>query len=187
MDKDKQNLYVFGYGISILVPFILFYRHISHHHLTHLDKGWRFAIFLGLFIAILVLLTKIKDLKPYFNSWILAAQAGVVCALWQGGTIHYITFFFLATAIIFMTYTLVDVEKLRPVYDGWMWVAHKINWVITTLVLGIMYFGVFSPVGIFFKIKGTDHLDRAIDKEAPSYWLERPKKEFNPEQCTKQF
>lgn len=187
MDKDKQNLYVFGYGISLLIPFILLFRHLAHHQLSHIDKGLRITGFLIVFVILLWLLTRIKDLKPICNAWILGVQAAVLTLLWQGGEIHFLTFFFMAGAIIFMIYTLIDVDQLKPVYDGWMWVAHKINMVITTLVLGIMYFGVFTPVALFFRATGKDHLDRAIDQEAASYWIKRPDKEFKPEQYTKQF
>lgn len=187
MDKEKQNLYVFGYGISLIVPYILMFRYLSHHQWAHIDKGWRFLGFLAVFVVILWVLTRIKDLKPLYNAWILAVQAGILSFLWQDGNIHYISFFLMAGAIIFMLYSVVDIEQLRPVYNGWMWVAHKINLVITTLVLGIMYYGVFTPVALFFRMAGKDHLDRAIDREAPSYWIRRPQKEFKPEQYTKQF
>ena len=187
MDKEKQNLYVFGYGLGLIIPYILIFRFLSHHQWTHIAKGWRVCGFLVVFVAILWLLTRIKGLKPICNSWILAVQAGILSYLWQGGSIHFISFFLMAGAIIFMLYSVVDVEQLRPVYDGWMWVAHKINLVLTTLVLGIMYYGVFTPVALYFRVSGKDQLDRAIDREAPSYWIRRPKKEFKPEQYTKQF
>ncbi len=187
MDKDKPNLYVFGYGISLIIPYILIYRHLSHHQLAHIDKGMRILIFLVLFVAVLWLLTKIKDAKPLYNCWILAVQAAVLSVLWQGGNIHFLVFFLMAGAIIFMLYSVIDVEQLRPVYDGWMWVAHKINLVLTTIVLGLMYYGVFTPVALFFRAVGKDHLDQRIDSGAESYWIRRPEKEFNPEQYTKQF
>ncbi|MBZ0165600.1 MAG: hypothetical protein K8I00_02255 [Candidatus Omnitrophica bacterium] len=187
MNKDKQNLYVFGYGISLIIPFILLFRRVSPVHFSHVNKGWRILAFLVLFALLLWVLTRIKDLKPVCNIWILAVQAAVLSVLWEGGGIHFVSFFLMAGAIIFFIYTLIDVEQLRPVYDGWMWMAQKINLVMTTLVLGIMYYGVFTPVALFFRAVGKDHLEQGIDSQAESYWIQRPKKKFNPEQYTKQF
>jgi hypothetical protein len=62
---------------------------------------------------------------------------------------------------------------LRPVYTGWMIVAFPIGWTVSKIALGLMFFLVFLPVGLVFRMTGRDvlHLKR---RAGGSYWLAKP-------------
>lgn len=62
---------------------------------------------------------------------------------------------------------------LRPVYIGWMKFAFVLGWVNTRLLLGIFFYLVLTPIGLFLRITGKDLLDRRIDRSAKSYWIKR--------------
>ena len=62
---------------------------------------------------------------------------------------------------------------VRPIYRGWMAVALPIGFVIGNVILAITYFGIFTPLGIFFRLIGRDALDRRFAQSLPSYWVER--------------
>ena len=68
-----------------------------------------------------------------------------------------------------------------------MKVAHFIGDTITAILMMIMFYLVFTPIGIFLRLTGKDLLDRKIDKTIQSYWKLREKTPFDKERCTKQF
>lgn len=61
----------------------------------------------------------------------------------------------------------------RPIYLGWTLASYPIGWVISHLVLAIVYYGVVTPVGIALRLSGRDALRRRPDPGASTYWLER--------------
>ena len=69
--------------------------------------------------------------------------------------------------------SLLSTKAVKPIYLLWMAVAFPIGWVISHLILGLLYFLLFTPIALVFKLMGRDVLDRVIDREAESYWIER--------------
>lgn len=62
---------------------------------------------------------------------------------------------------------------LRPLYVLWMSIAVLLGFIMTRIILGAIFFLIFSPVGLFFRLIRKDHLDEAIDPDADSYWKKR--------------
>ena len=63
-------------------------------------------------------------------------------------------------------------EAVRLVYLVWMGLAFPIGWVMTHLVLVVVYFGVFTPMAMAFRLVGRDALDRKGGPRTGSYWSE---------------
>lgn len=68
---------------------------------------------------------------------------------------------------------LVSTAAVRPVFVGMMVLSAPIGYVVSTLVLGLVYYGLFTPVALFFKLTGRDKLRLKLDPNAKSYWVER--------------
>lgn len=62
---------------------------------------------------------------------------------------------------------------LRPIYVGLSAVALPIGVVMSYLVLGLVYFGILTPLGLYFRLIGRDPLNRRFDPQAASYWSPR--------------
>jgi uncharacterized membrane protein len=90
-------------------------------------------------------------------------------------------------SVVFITVTTLHWPSLRPGYRGWMKVAHLIGSVVTTLILSVVFFLLFAPIGIFFRLIGKDFLERKIDRKALSYWHQRPSMAFQKERYEQQF
>ncbi len=92
----------------------------------------------------------------------------------------------LVLAVGFAAVTFRNIEYLKPVYKHWMRAAHAIGQVITTVLLSVIFYLVFAPVGIILRMLRKDLLDRSLESSAVTYWK---KKEEAPEKerYTKQF
>ena len=66
-------------------------------------------------------------------------------------------------------WSLVHPDSLYWVYLSWMKFGHVAGWVNTRIILGIMFFAVFFPVGLVMRLLGNDPMRRTIDSSATSY------------------
>jgi len=62
---------------------------------------------------------------------------------------------------------------LRPVFVGWMILAFPIGWTISHLLLGLLYFGVFTSLGLLLRIMGKDSLRLQRPGHSGSCWQDR--------------
>lgn len=70
---------------------------------------------------------------------------------------------------VFAAWGLIAPQSLRTVYRGWMRVGLAIGKVTTPLLLGLVFFLIFTPVAAFMRLIGRDTLTRRTDAEAASY------------------
>ena len=75
---------------------------------------------------------------------------------------------------------------LKFIYLPWMTVATIIGWVMTRVILKMLYYLILTPIGIAMKLFGKDILDEKINKDKPSYWVPRDKTILK-EQFERQF
>jgi hypothetical protein len=62
---------------------------------------------------------------------------------------------------------------LKPVFVGLSMLTIPIGLVVGELILGLIYFGLFLPMAIVFRIAGRDALQRQAPKEVSSFWQKR--------------
>ena len=62
---------------------------------------------------------------------------------------------------------------LRPLYVGMMAVSFPIGLVMSHVVVGIVFFGVVTPIALVFRLRGHDPLQRKFDRSATTYWTRR--------------
>jgi hypothetical protein len=79
--------------------------------------------------------------------------------LWVGATIFAIAY-----------YAVPAIQ--RSSFRAWMTITYPIGWTVSHLVLGIFYFLIFTPIGLFMRLIGHDPMRRRLDRTAPSYWIE---------------
>jgi Saxitoxin biosynthesis operon protein SxtJ len=89
---------------------------------------------------------------------------------WQSGsTLRWL----LALAALTALVTLTREAWLTPLNRGWMSFGELLGRVVSPVVLGLIFFGVFTPVALVMRALGRDAMARAWDPAAESYWLKR--------------
>jgi Saxitoxin biosynthesis operon protein SxtJ len=66
-------------------------------------------------------------------------------------------------------------QWIRYIYVGWMILAFPIGWTVSQIILLVMFFGLFTPIGLIFRLLGRDTLQRARQPELASYWKPKPR------------
>jgi Saxitoxin biosynthesis operon protein SxtJ len=79
-----------------------------------------------------------------------------------------------ALALVVGVAGLTRPEWVRLIYIGWMVLAFPIGWTVSQVMLLAMYFGLFMPIGLVFRLIGRDPLQRARRPGIESYWTPKP-------------
>ena len=61
----------------------------------------------------------------------------------------------------------------RPVFAVWMILARILGFVNTHLLLALVFYTMFTGIGLVMRIFGRDPMDRAWQPERDSYWQRR--------------
>lgn len=80
---------------------------------------------------------------------------------------------FLALALTIGPIGLVWPKAVRPIFVGWVILAFPIGWLVSNLALGLLYFGLFTPMALFFRLIGRDPLRRRARPPVESYFQPR--------------
>lgn len=62
---------------------------------------------------------------------------------------------------------------LRPIHAGWMWIGHVLGWINTRILLGIVFYGLVTPIGLIFQLIGKNTMQTAYAKEGQTYRVVR--------------
>ena len=80
------------------------------------------------------------------------------------------TFIFAAASLIFLFFTLVKADILLPLNKLWMRFGLLLSMLVSPIVLGVIFFGLFTPIAFVMRIFGQDELGLKINKKS-SYWI----------------
>jgi len=61
-------------------------------------------------------------------------------------------------------------RAIRPIFIGWMALAYPIGWTVSKIVLGAIFYGLFTPVAFIFRLNGRDALRLKPSPNAVTYW-----------------
>ncbi len=77
-------------------------------------------------------------------------------------------------------------QLLAPVERGWMTFAHVLGRINTTVILSLLFFLMFAPIG-FLRRLVSDPLNRAMGQKKESHWVRRTPEANNPDRYRQQF
>ena len=79
---------------------------------------------------------------------------------------------FLAAAVVFLLVTLIKSDALLPLNKLWMRFGLLLGMIVSPIVLGVIFFGLFTPIAILMRLSGRDELRLKYAQKA-SHWILR--------------
>ena len=64
--------------------------------------------------------------------------------------------------------------SLRPAHRVWMAIGEALGWINTRIILGLVFYGVMTPMGLVMRLLGRDRMHRRLEPTADSYRVARP-------------
>ena len=80
---------------------------------------------------------------------------------------------------------LVWPTSLEAVHRIWMIIGEKLGWVNSRIILGVMFYGIMTPVALFLSLFGKSPLKLRYDPKAETYRV--PKAARDPKHVLKPF
>lgn len=112
-----------------------------------------------------------RDLVVF--GFLLLAFAGIMGALffWRSHAPGVARAVWIAGAALTAIYFSVPPLR-RPIFLGWTYLTFPVGFVLSHVILGFVYYIVFTTVGLVMRLVGYDPMQRKIDRAAKSYWVE---------------
>tara|TARA_Y100001970_G_scaffold278378_1_gene383982 strand:- start:344 stop:754 length:411 start_codon:yes stop_codon:yes gene_type:complete len=94
--------------------------------------------------------------------------------------------FFAITASTFIAIGIILPILLKPIYLVWMIFAVILGWIMTRIILSVLFYLIITPIGLFARLIGEDFL--GLKKmNTNSYWNNREKNHEINQDYEKQF
>jgi len=92
--------------------------------------------------------------------------------LWK--TLSYYQFVFIIGAIFIILGFFIPMV-LKPIYIIWMTFATILGWIMTRVILAVLFYLIVTPIGLIARIFGVNFLDLSWNDNVKSYWNKRDK------------
>lgn len=99
---------------------------------------------------------------------------------------HLLAISFLITSLTFLLITLLKPDLLYPLNKLWMRFGLLLGMIISPIILGLLFFGLFTPTSIVMRLFKRDELQiRFSQKE--SYWNHKEEATYSSDMFKNQF
>ena len=98
----------------------------------------------------------------------------LVIALWPTINSGSLRVWAMLIALIFLFLGVLNLKYLTPFKKGWIKLGEVLGKFISPVVMGIIYFFIITPIGIFMRVIGKDLLNLKYNSKK-SYWNKRLK------------
>jgi hypothetical protein len=111
-----------------------------------------------------------RDLRLFGRLWLplLLAIMGAV-SIYKSGASNVSGLLFAAAVAISLIGWL-KASLIRPIFIAMMGLTWPIGWVVSHLALGLIFYGVITPIGLTMRAMGRDPLRLKADPAAQSHW-----------------
>ena len=99
----------------------------------------------------------------------------LIVALWPLKSGEDIRIWSLALSIIFFILGVLNSKLLTPLNKLWIKFGIFLGTIISPIIMGIVYFLVVTPIGLFMRLLGKDLLKKDKVKNVSTYWIKRDK------------
>ena len=76
-------------------------------------------------------------------------------------------------SFVFVIISMVNPLVIRPFYNIWIKFGDITGNIVAKIILVILYFSLFAPISLLLKLIGKDLLNRKIERNSSSYWINR--------------
>ena len=94
--------------------------------------------------------------------------------------------YFVSVGLILLSLFYIAPKVLKPIYKVWMTCAVIIGWIMTRLILSLLFFSIITGIAILTRIIGKDFLNLKNNNKG-SYWNNRDSEYELNQDYEKQF
>jgi hypothetical protein len=88
---------------------------------------------------------------------------------------HVLAIVFAALAVTVGPLGLTRPRTIKLIFVGWMALVYPINWIISRFIMAVLFYGLFTPIALIFRLIGRDALALKSQPKVPTYWQPKGK------------
>ena len=115
------------------------------------------------------------------------AAAFAVISLWPLKSGHPVRLWSAILSALFLAIALLRPSALRPANILWTKLGTLLHHLVSPIVMALLFYGVFTPMGWIARMLGKDLLRLHFDPQAPTYWIVRDPPGPDPKTMRAQF
>ena len=101
----------------------------------------------------------------------------LIIALWPLKSGEEFRLWSLVLSIIFFILGVLNSKLLTPLNRLWIKFGFLLGNIVSPIVMGMVYFIVVTPTGVFMRLLGKDLLKTSKKIHTPTYWMKRNKQQ----------
>ena len=101
----------------------------------------------------------------------------LIVALWPLKSGEEFRLWSLVLSIIFFILGVLNSKLLTPLNRLWIKFGFLLGNIVSPIVMGMVYFIVVTPTGVFMRLLGKDLLKTSKEKYTSTYWMKRNKQQ----------
>ena len=86
---------------------------------------------------------------------------------------NWIAYVMFAITMLFLLATLIKSDALLPLNKLWMQLGLLLGMIVSPIILGIIFFGLFTPMSLLMKLFKRDELRLKLVADRNSHWKKR--------------
>lgn len=128
----------------------------------------------------------VKSLRSF--AYVMSAALGVLGVLiFFFGSVRERGYWLLGAALLFLIVQAALPTLLKPLYMVWMLLSLLLGWLMSRLLLTLVFFLVIFPISVIMRFLGKDLLNLKLDRQRESYWIKRTHSIEAPERYERMF
>ena len=131
--------------------------------------------------------SKFNDKKEWRNFGIGISIILSIMAVIQWYIDSELYLYIILTAVIILLSGLIVPIILRPLFILFSYLGFILGWIMTRIILIILFYLIFTPIGLLMRLFGKKLLDTSFDKKKESFWINRQESEFSAVNYKNQF
>ncbi len=84
-----------------------------------------------------------------------------------------LSYIFSGLLLTFVLIGAISKKLLAKLYKYWMAVAFTLGWIVSRIILVLVYYLVLTPISLIFRMTGKEFLPFMKKNSSDSYWIEK--------------
>jgi len=111
------------------------------------------------------------QLKWFGCVWLPLSLVAIGCAVWLKAGVDLVMMIAASLTAVSILLAAIAPRSLKPAFVGLLVVTFPIGFVVSHVMMAMVFFALVTPLALALRLFGHDALSLRFEKDAKSYWI----------------